>query len=79
MVLEHGYHGHTQAGIDISDYKFSNLKGEGQKNHIIKAEIPNEYDSQKSIKTGFSALINSLKLAILFFFIYHFQNLFARN
>ncbi|MDG1734454.1 MAG: aminotransferase class III-fold pyridoxal phosphate-dependent enzyme [Crocinitomicaceae bacterium] len=61
MVLEHGYHGHTQAGIDISDYKFSNLKGEGQKNHIIKAEIPNEYDSQKPIKTGLSSAEKAIK------------------
>ena len=43
MVLEHGYHGHTQTGIDISDYKFNNPKGQGQKNHIIKAPIPKEY------------------------------------
>ncbi len=43
MVLEHGYHGHTQTGIDISDYKFNNPKGQGQKEHIIKAPIPKEY------------------------------------
>ena len=43
MVLEHGYHGHTQTGIDISDYKFNNPKGQGQKSHIIKAPIPKEY------------------------------------
>ena len=43
MVLEHGYHGHTQTGIDISDYKFNNPKGQGKKSHIIKAPIPKEY------------------------------------
>jgi len=43
MVIEHGYHGHTQTGIDISDYKFNNPKGQGQKSHIIKAPIPKEY------------------------------------
>ena len=31
MVMEHGYHGNTQISIDISDYKFSNKKGFGQK------------------------------------------------
>ena len=31
MVMEHGYHGHTQTGIDISDYKFNHPKGQGQK------------------------------------------------
>jgi 4-aminobutyrate aminotransferase-like enzyme len=43
MVMEHGYHGHTQNGIDISDYKFNNKKGEGQKDHIIKTVIPDTY------------------------------------
>lgn len=43
MVMEHGYHGHTQAGIDISDYKFSNPKGQGQKEFILKTPIPDTY------------------------------------
>lgn len=43
MVMEHGYHGHTQSAIDISDYKFNNPKGQGQKDHIIKAQIPDTY------------------------------------
>jgi 4-aminobutyrate aminotransferase-like enzyme/Ser/Thr protein kinase RdoA (MazF antagonist) len=43
MVVEHGYHGHTQAGIDISDYKFNNPKGQGQKSFILKAPIPDTY------------------------------------
>ena len=43
LVLEHGYHGHTQTGIDISDYKFNNPKGQGQKSHIIKTPIPKEF------------------------------------
>ncbi|TRX59358.1 aminotransferase class III-fold pyridoxal phosphate-dependent enzyme [Fulvivirga sp. M361] len=43
MVLEHGYHGNTQMAIDISDYKFSNPKGQGQKDYIIKIPIPDTY------------------------------------
>lgn len=43
MVLESGYHGNTQIGIDISDYKFSNPKGQGQKPHIIKTTLPDTY------------------------------------
>ena len=46
VVLEHGYHGHTQTGIDISDYKFNNPKGQGQKDHIIKAPLPKEYQGK---------------------------------
>ncbi len=43
MVMEHGYHGHTMTGIEISDYKFSNKKGPGQKPWIIKAPIPDTF------------------------------------
>lgn len=54
MVLEHGYHGHTQTGIDISDYKFNNPKGQGQKDHIIKAPLPKEYQGKfgKGVSAG---------------------------
>ncbi len=40
LVMQNGYHGHTNMGIDISDYKFSGKGGNGQKNHILKAEMP---------------------------------------
>ncbi len=43
MVVEHGYHGNTQASIDVSDYKFSNPKGQGIKESILKAPIPDTY------------------------------------
>ncbi|MBW1297877.1 aminotransferase class III-fold pyridoxal phosphate-dependent enzyme [Aquimarina litoralis] len=43
MVMEHGYHGNTQVSIDISDYKFNNPKGDGQKGHILKTSIPDTY------------------------------------
>ncbi len=43
MVLEHGYHGNTQQGIDVSDYKFSNPKGQGQQAHIVKTILPDAY------------------------------------
>lgn len=43
MVMELGYHGNTQTSIDISDYKFNNPKGQGQKQHIIKTALPDTY------------------------------------
>jgi len=43
LVMEHGYHGNTQLGIDISDYKFNNLKGQGQKEGILKTTLPDTY------------------------------------
>ncbi len=46
MVMEHGYHGHTQTGIDISDYKFNHPKGQGQKKNILRTSIPNSYNGK---------------------------------
>lgn len=43
MVMEHGYHGNTQTAIDISDYKFNNKKGQGQKDDILKTTLPDAY------------------------------------
>jgi 4-aminobutyrate aminotransferase-like enzyme/Ser/Thr protein kinase RdoA (MazF antagonist) len=43
MVMEHGYHGNTQIGMEISDYKFSNEKGAGKQNHVLKVPIPDTY------------------------------------
>ena len=43
MVMEHGYHGHTQTATEISDYKFNNPKGQGQKDYILKTQIPDTY------------------------------------
>lgn len=43
VVMEHGYHGNTQTSMEISDYKFSNKRGAGQKEHIIKVPLPDTY------------------------------------
>ncbi len=43
MVMEHGYHGNTQIGIDVSDYKFNHPKGQGQQSYILKTKIPDTF------------------------------------
>lgn len=43
VVMEHGYHGNTQQGIDISHYKYNNKSGPGQSESILKAAIPDIY------------------------------------
>ncbi len=43
VVLEHGYHGNTKLGIDISSYKFDGDGGEGTKDGIIKLPMPDIY------------------------------------
>jgi len=49
MVMEHGYHGHTQTATDISDYKFSNPKGQGQKDFVLKTQIPDTYRGKYTV------------------------------
>jgi len=43
MVLEHGYHGNTVTGIEISSYKFEHAGGPGKPAHILMAPIPDAY------------------------------------
>ena len=52
MVMEHGYHGHTQTAIDISDYKFNNTKGQGQKDYILKTAIPDTFRGKYTSNDG---------------------------
>ena len=54
LVMEHGYHGNTQIGIDISDYKFSNTKGQGQAAHIYTTTIPDTYRGEYTQNNGTS-------------------------
>ena len=43
VVMEHGYHGNTRMGIDISPYKYQSKGGKGKAGHIIEAAIPDTY------------------------------------
>ena len=43
VVMEHGYHGNTRMGIDISPYKYQSKGGKGKAHHIIEAVIPDTY------------------------------------
>jgi 4-aminobutyrate aminotransferase-like enzyme/Ser/Thr protein kinase RdoA (MazF antagonist) len=45
MVLEHGYHGNTRMGIDVSHYKYSHRGGPGKKDYILETPLPNAYNS----------------------------------
>jgi len=40
VVVDHGYHGHTQQTIEISPYKFDHKGGEGVKTNIHKVPCP---------------------------------------
>ncbi len=43
LALEHGYHGHTQSGIEISHYKFNGQGGPGQSRHTKVLPLPRLY------------------------------------
>ena len=42
-VVQHGYHGNTRIGIDISQYKYGHKGGMGRREFIIEAELPDTY------------------------------------
>lgn len=45
MALEHGYHGNTRIGIDISHYKYNHKGGSGKQEYIIATPMPKAFDS----------------------------------
>ncbi len=45
VVLEHGYHGNTRIGIDISHYKYDHKGGSGKNEHIIQTPMPKAFGS----------------------------------
>ncbi len=59
IVLENAYHGHTQALIDVSPYKFSGPGGAGAPDFVHVAQMPDDYrgpyrrdDPQAGLKYG---------------------------
>ena len=42
-VMQHGYHGNTRLGIEISHYKYSGRGGAGKSTSIVEAELPDTY------------------------------------
>ncbi len=45
MVLEHGYHGSTSVGIDISHYKYASGKGLERSASIVETPMPKSFGS----------------------------------
>ena len=43
IVIDHAYHGHTSALINISPYKFAGPGGNGKPDHVEVAEMPDGY------------------------------------
>ena len=45
MVLEHGYHGHTNTGTQISAYKYQSATGIGKPMDTLETPLPKVYGS----------------------------------
>ena len=45
MVVEHGYHGNTRMGIDISHYKYNHKGGTGKPAYVIETLMPKAFGS----------------------------------
>ncbi len=45
VVLEHGYHGNTRLGIDISHYKYNHKGGTGKNDYIVQTPMPKVFGS----------------------------------
>jgi 4-aminobutyrate aminotransferase-like enzyme len=52
LVIDHAYHGHTSALIDLSPYKFNGPGGRGQAKHVSVASMP---DGFRGAVRGFDA------------------------
>ena len=48
IVIEQGYHGNTQIGIEASSYKFDGKGGSGAKAHVHKISMPDTYRDSRS-------------------------------
>ena len=46
MVVEHGYHGNTRMGIDISHYKYNHKGGKGKSEYIIESVLPDTFNGE---------------------------------
>lgn len=51
-VVEHGYHGNTQAAIEISHYKFAGVGGKGNSEDTICLPIPDVYRGEFSVENA---------------------------
>src|SRR5690606_37884796 len=61
-VVEHGYHGNTQAGIEISHYKFGGKGGKGISENMICLPVPDTYRGEFKVENaGISYAKNAIQ------------------
>lgn len=52
IVVEHGYHGNTRIGIDISHYKYAHQGGTGKSAQIIESPLPDTFNGKYKVNDG---------------------------
>lgn len=62
MVVEHGYHGNTRIGIDISHYKYSQPLGQGKQDYIIETPLPKVFNSGFETETSATEHFSTMAL-----------------
>lgn len=45
LVVEHGYHGNSQVGIELSHYKYNHKNGPGKQSYILETPMPKAFNS----------------------------------
>ncbi|MEY3128553.1 MAG: hypothetical protein RIS06_1109 [Actinomycetota bacterium] len=64
VALRHGYHGHTQAVVEISPYKFLGKGGQGAPAHVAVAELPDLFRGKYTGKGATEKYLSNLKKSI---------------
>ena len=64
VALKDGYHGHTQAVVEISPYKFLGKGGAGAPSHVAVAELPDLFRGEFTGKNATEKYLNDLKKSI---------------
>ena len=64
VALKHGYHGHTQAVVEISPYKFLGKGGAGAPSHVAVAELPDLFRGKFTGKNATEKYLSNLKKSI---------------
>ena len=62
LVLEHGYHGNSRLGIEISSYKFQGKGGHGKKDHIHVLPLPKEFNGKSGEEYALDAIMHIQQL-----------------
>jgi len=61
FVLEDGYHGNTQIGIEISPYKHDKKGGKGKASYIHHFPLPKEFNNNQSVEEMTNTTIQKIE------------------